>query len=44
MADRIFVLEKGCLAEVGTHGELLQRNGIYADFFRQQAEWYEEEK
>lgn len=42
MADRIFVLEKGCLAEVGTHEELLEKDGIYADFFRQQAEWYEE--
>lgn len=42
MADRIFVLEEGCLAEVGTHEELLRKDGIYADFFRRQAEWYEE--
>lgn len=42
MADRIFVLDRGCLAEVGSHEELLERDGIYADFFRQQAEWYEE--
>jgi len=40
MADRIFVLDKGVLAEVGTHEELMQRNGIYANFFNQQAEWY----
>jgi len=43
MADRIFVLEKGCLAEVGTHNELMEKNGIYANFFNQQAQWYQEE-
>ena len=31
MADRIFVLENGCLAEVGTHTELIEKNGIYAN-------------
>jgi subfamily B ATP-binding cassette protein MsbA len=29
-ADRIVVLQKGEIAEVGTHAELLTRNGIYA--------------
>jgi ATP-binding cassette subfamily B protein len=28
-ADKILVLEKGRVAEIGTHGELLQLNGIY---------------
>lgn len=41
LADRIFVLDKGELTEVGTHEELLKKNGVYADFFRQQAQWYE---
>lgn len=41
MADRILVLQDGCLIENGTHGELLEKGGVYADFFRTQAEWYD---
>ena len=38
-ADRIVVLEGGRIAEQGTHGELLERRGIYAEMWsRQQAE------
>lgn len=29
-ADRIFVLDKGCIVEAGTHAQLLSRNGHYA--------------
>ena len=29
-ADRIVVLKDGCIAEIGTHAELLALNGIYA--------------
>lgn len=43
MADRIFVLDNGNLAETGTHDELMQKNGVYADFFRSQAQWYQQE-
>lgn len=35
-ADRILVLDKGRLAETGTHAELLAKNGLYADLYRLQ--------
>jgi ATP-binding cassette subfamily B protein len=35
-ADRILVLEAGRVAELGTHAELIARNGIYANFARVQ--------
>ncbi len=38
-ADRIIVLEKGRVAETGTHDQLLAMRGLYADMWaRQQAE------
>ncbi|MFN3851786.1 MAG: ABC transporter ATP-binding protein [Spirosomataceae bacterium] len=40
MADRILVLDKGQLLEIGTHEELLTKNGRYAELFYLQAEGY----
>jgi ATP-binding cassette, subfamily B, bacterial len=40
MADRILVLDKGQLLEIGTHEELLAKNGRYAELFYLQAEGY----
>lgn len=39
-ADRIFMLEKGCLIEAGTHDQLLRLNGKYAEMWRAQASKY----
>jgi ATP-binding cassette, subfamily B, multidrug efflux pump len=35
-ADQIFVLDGGRIAERGTHGELIRRNGLYAALHRKQ--------
>ena len=40
MADRILFLEQGQLKELGTHEELLARNGKYAELFLLQAKGY----
>jgi ATP-binding cassette subfamily B protein len=40
MADRILVLEKGELAEIGSHEELLLKGGRYAELFDLQAAGY----
>ncbi|MDN5871261.1 MAG: lipid A export permease/ATP-binding protein MsbA [Nitrococcus sp.] len=33
-ADRIIVLDEGCVVEVGTQSELLARSGLYASLYR----------
>ena len=33
-ADRIIVMDRGRIADTGTHAELLERNGLYAGLYR----------
>ncbi|WP_299291995.1 ABC transporter ATP-binding protein [uncultured Mucilaginibacter sp.] len=40
MADQILVLEKGEMAEIGSHEELLAKGGRYAELFNLQAAGY----
>ena len=40
MVDDIILLENGSVAEQGTHTELIQKNGKYAELYRMQAEKY----
>lgn len=41
MADRILVLDKGEILEMGSHEELLRQNGRYAELFQLQARGYQ---
>lgn len=41
MADRILVLRGGRLVELGTHTELMTKNGYYATLYQEQAKWYQ---
>ncbi len=43
MADAICLLQEGRLKEQGTHLELMEQGGVYADMFRKQAESYLQE-
>lgn len=40
--DRILYLEDGRIMEAGTHDELLQKNGKYAEIFAVQSQYYKE--
>lgn len=42
--DKIFFLENGKIKERGTHEELLERNGRYAEMFRVQSQYYVKEE
>jgi ATP-binding cassette subfamily B protein len=40
LADRIIVLDKGSIAETGTHDELMKRRGIYFTMFSKQSSMF----
>ena len=43
LADEIIVMSEGKAAEIGTFEQLMKMNGLYAQMFESQAEWYRDE-
>ena len=42
--DKIILLENGVIMEIGTHDELIRKNGRYAELYKMQADKYKTEK
>ena len=40
LADRVYMMEDGKIIEEGTHAELMEKGGKYAEMFRLQAKNY----
>lgn len=44
LADEIIVIDNGRVVEMGAFDNLLSKDGLYAEMFRSQAQWYREER
>ena len=44
LSDRIYVFENGTVAESGSHAQLMEKNGVYAEMFTMQASNYKDEE
>lgn len=40
LADRILVFDHGRIVEEGSHTELMARQGLYAEMYKSQSQWY----
>jgi len=44
LSNHIFVIKDGCVAEQGSHEELMSRGGFYAEMYETQQSWYKKEE
>ena len=44
IAHRVIVMDKGRVVDIGSHNELMKKQGLYAEMFNSQAIWYDEDK
>ena len=42
--DRIILMDQGGIVEMGTHEELMSQNGLYAEMYQVQSQYYQDEK
>lgn len=41
LADKIILMDQGRIVECGTHKDLIEKKGLYAKYFNEQAQWYQ---
>lgn len=42
--DRIILMDQGRIVEMGTHDQLMEQNGLYAEMYQVQSQYYQKEK
>lgn len=42
--DRIILMDQGGIVEMGTHEELMSQNGLYAEMYQVQSQYYQDDK
>lgn len=43
LADRILVMKDGAIVQIGTHNELIKKDGEYRNLYKSQEQWYKDD-